>query len=129
LELCISARLRILNGRFIGDSLGYYTYMSLNGYSTVDYAVISEGLLSSVQYFKTDVFNYLSDHIQIQVGLKCRISNLNDFNLLDINWQRTKRYRWKENSKELLIHALSTEDKKMTYYSLNSRISWKIKQV
>lgn len=63
LELCISARLRILNGRFIGDSLGYYTYMSLNGYSTVDYAVISEGLLSSVQYFKTDTFNYLSDHI------------------------------------------------------------------
>ncbi|CAG2252847.1 unnamed protein product [Mytilus edulis] len=62
LELCIASRLRILNGRFIGDSLGYYTYMSINGYSAVDYALISESLLSSVKYFKTDDFTYLSDH-------------------------------------------------------------------
>ncbi|CAC5370981.1 unnamed protein product [Mytilus coruscus] len=56
LELCTASRLRILNGRFIMDSLGYYTYMSINGYSAVDYALISESLLSSVKYFKTDDF-------------------------------------------------------------------------
>ena len=31
LEMCISSRLRILNGRFIGDSLGYFTYLSPTG--------------------------------------------------------------------------------------------------
>ncbi|CAG2231450.1 unnamed protein product [Mytilus edulis] len=41
LDLCLSSRLRLLNGRFLGDSLGYYTYMSSSGFSTVDYAVCS----------------------------------------------------------------------------------------
>ena len=42
LDLCLSSRLRILNGRFLGDSLGYFTYMSNNGFSSVDYAILSE---------------------------------------------------------------------------------------
>ncbi|CAC5383251.1 unnamed protein product [Mytilus coruscus] len=80
LELCIASRLRILNGRFIGDSLGYYmfTYMSINGYSAVDYALISESLLSSVKYFQTDDFTYLSDHVQIQLTLNCNIKQIFD---------------------------------------------------
>ncbi|CAC5420357.1 unnamed protein product [Mytilus coruscus] len=49
LDMCLSSRLRLLNGRFLGDSLGYYTYMSSNGFSTVDYAVVIESLLSSVK--------------------------------------------------------------------------------
>ena len=36
LDLCLSSRLRILNGRFLGDSLGYFTYISNNGFSSVD---------------------------------------------------------------------------------------------
>jgi hypothetical protein len=42
LDLCLSSRLRILNGRFLGDSLGYFTYISNNGFSSVDYAILSE---------------------------------------------------------------------------------------
>ncbi|CAC5411769.1 unnamed protein product [Mytilus coruscus] len=38
LELCSSSGLRILNGRFLGDSLGYFTYICNTGFSTVDYA-------------------------------------------------------------------------------------------
>jgi hypothetical protein len=41
LDLCLSSRLRILNGRFLGDSLGYFTYMSNNGFSSVDYAILN----------------------------------------------------------------------------------------
>ena len=41
LNLCLSSRLRILNGQFLGDSLGYFTYMSNNGFSSVDYARVS----------------------------------------------------------------------------------------
>lgn len=49
LDLCMSARLRILNRIFIGDSVGFYTCISPSGYSTVDYAVVSESpALSSI---------------------------------------------------------------------------------
>lgn len=73
IDLCISSRLRILNGRYLGDSLGYFTCLTANGQSTVDYAIVSESLLSSFKYFKTLDSNYLSDHTQIEIDLKCNI--------------------------------------------------------
>ncbi|CAG2257164.1 unnamed protein product [Mytilus edulis] len=110
LELCIASRLRILNGRFIGDSLGYYTYMSINGYSAVDYALISESLLSSVKYFKTDDFTYLSDHVQIQLTLNCNIKQTFDLKShIEKKWKYFKRYKWTENSHNLLLKALMSE--------------------
>ncbi|CAG2210743.1 unnamed protein product [Mytilus edulis] len=110
LELCIASRLRILNGRFIGDSLGYYTYMSINGYSAVDYALISESLLSSVKYFKTDDFTYLSDHVQIQLTLNCNIKQTFDLKShIEKKWKYLKRYKWTENSHNLLLKALMSE--------------------
>ena len=75
LDLCLSSRLRILNGRFLGDSLGYFTYMSNNGFSSVDYAILSESLLPSVKYSKTNDFTYHSDHVQIELYLKCSITH------------------------------------------------------
>ena len=41
LDLCISMRLRILNGRFRGDCPGKYTCFTAGGCSIVDYAIIS----------------------------------------------------------------------------------------
>ena len=60
---------------FLGDSLGYFTYMSNNGFSSVDYAILSESLLPSVKYSKTNDFTYLSDHVQIELYLKCSITH------------------------------------------------------
>lgn len=73
LDLCISSQLRILNGRYVGDSLGYFTCLTVNGLSSVDYAIASESLLSSVLYFSTQEINYLSDHVQIKLLLKCKL--------------------------------------------------------
>ena len=67
LDLCISSQLRILNGRYVGDSLGYFTCLTVNGLSSVDYAIASESLLSSVLYFSTQEINYLSDHLHIKL--------------------------------------------------------------
>ena len=36
-DICKTFRLSILNGRFLGDSLGYFTFFNSNGSSTVDY--------------------------------------------------------------------------------------------
>jgi endonuclease/exonuclease/phosphatase family metal-dependent hydrolase len=81
LDLSLSSRLRTLNGRFLGDSLGYFTYMSNNGFSSVDYAILSESLLPSVKYFKTNDFTYLSDHVQVELYLKCSINDKTKTNL------------------------------------------------
>ena len=51
LELCISSRIRILNGRTVGDTLGYHTCHKWNGSSAVDYAAVSENLISSKKKF------------------------------------------------------------------------------
>ena len=67
----MSSRLRILNGRYVGDLLGNYTCITNNGYSLVDYAIVSQGLLPSVKYFQTHNFNYLSDHTQTEHYLRC----------------------------------------------------------
>ena len=108
LDLCISSQLRILNGRYFGDILGNYTCMTSNGFSAVDYGIVSEGLLSSVKYFKTYDFNYLSDHTQIEIFLKSNwnIQNYNIFNEND--WTKSILYKWDpQKSKTKLINILS----------------------
>lgn len=82
--------------------------MAYNGLSVVDYAVVSEGLLSSVKYFKTSDFNYLSDHSQIELFLKCKW-NAKHCNIFSENdWSKTAPYRWDpQKSKLKLLNILS----------------------
>ncbi|CAG2210414.1 unnamed protein product [Mytilus edulis] len=109
LELCLSSRLRILNGRYIGDSLGYFTCFTPNGLSTVDYAIVSKSLLTSVIYFKTNEINYLSDHAQIEIFLKCNISE-KQYLFPEDKWKTMKSYKWNDNSKNILIQTISSEN-------------------
>lgn len=50
-NICKSSQFRIVNGRFLGDSLGYYTFFNMNGKSTVYYMLVSQDLLCSVNSF------------------------------------------------------------------------------
>ena len=78
LDLCVSARLRILNGRKLGDSLGFFTCHKYNGSSTVDYALVNENMLSDILYFHVhNSLSDISDHCQISVGLKCTKTYIN----------------------------------------------------
>jgi hypothetical protein len=71
LDLCISSRLRILNGRKIGDTLGYYTCHKWNGSSVVDYALVSEALLDKILYFQvSEYIGTISDHCCIKFKIK-----------------------------------------------------------
>ena len=105
LNLCISSGLRILNGRYLGDSLGYHTCFTPNGCSTVDYGIVSKCLLSSVKYFCTLDPSYLSDHVQIYFTLKC---NINPSFKLRKNTALKKyiTYKWTKESKEKLTNFL-----------------------
>lgn len=71
----LASQFRILNGRFVGDSVGNFTCYKDNGASTVDYALADMDLLKNIDFFQvTDTSYYLSDHVQIATHLQCSIS-------------------------------------------------------
>ena len=68
-NICKSCQMRIVNGRFLGDSLGYYTFFNANGKGTVDYMIVSQDLFYSVISFMMNAPSYLSDHCMIEINL------------------------------------------------------------
>ncbi len=69
LDLCITTNHCILNGRFLGDSLGYFTFLNDNGCSTVDYTLANHNLIDNVVYHKVLPFSHLSDHSAMETSL------------------------------------------------------------
>jgi len=64
----------------------------------------------SVLFFTTQDFNFLSDHSQIKLIIKCNITQDNS-NFMT-NWRENKGYRWTSESKLKIIEALSDENVK-----------------
>ena len=62
LDLCISARMRIVNGRTTGDSAGDYTCYTPRGCSMVDYLVSADLLPKVVVNFCIGTLPDYSDH-------------------------------------------------------------------
>ena len=48
IDLCISNQLRFVNGRVLGDTFGNFTCYTTHGASTVDYVLVSEGILDHI---------------------------------------------------------------------------------
>ena len=107
--LCIASQVRVLNGRFVGDSVGNVTCYKSNGASTVDYALADVDLLKNINFFQVSNPSYLSDHVQIVVHLYCNISlNEKYDNALHSNTNLLKySYKWGEMSKHKLLDAMS----------------------
>ena len=100
LELCISSRIRILNGRTIGDTLGYNTCHKWNGSSVVDYTAVSETLISSdrIYYFKVhQTLGDLSDHCCISFKIKTPALTATEQSEVRINPFPIK-YKWHKNA-------------------------------
>jgi hypothetical protein len=76
-EICKSNNLRLLNGRFLGDSIGFYTFYNSNGKSTVDYMLASSILYTYIEYFCISPPNELSDHCLLSTGIKLSTRNTN----------------------------------------------------
>lgn len=63
IDICISYKLRLANGRTLGDNFGKFTCYKYNGNSVVDYFIYSEDLIEDILSFKvSDVIPRLSDH-------------------------------------------------------------------
>ena len=67
-KLCKHLQMRILKGRFLGDSLGFFTFfVDSNGQSTVDYILSTTRLFYYVQYFNVKPPVEFSDHSLLSV--------------------------------------------------------------
>ena len=110
LETCISNNLRIMNGRFVGDSMGRYTYYSVLGASTIDYGICHKSLLDLIQYFIVLPITEYSDHCQICFSLKCsKLQTKNNQNS-EITYEKIPLKaspKWKDWSKQAYIESLT----------------------
>ena len=59
IDMCISAQLRILNGKKLGDLTGDLTCHKHNGNSSIEYCIVSQNLFNEINLF--EVGNHLSD--------------------------------------------------------------------
>jgi len=109
LDLCISNQIRILNGRFLGDTFGSYTCYTPNGASTVDYVLVSKDILNQILHFR--VCNFiptLSDcHCLLEWSLSAKYSvNINN---IDVHtYELSPGYIWSDDSPSFFQDALST---------------------
>jgi exonuclease III len=69
IELCISTDLKIVNGRVPSDQHGSFTYLSNNGNSLIDYALISYELFPFVNSFVVHDLTSFSSHRPINLIL------------------------------------------------------------
>ena len=118
LDLCIAAKLRILNGRTRGDLQGHITYIGNKGHSTVDLVLASEiCLLQSglIQYLSVLDLNHLSDHRPILL----KLLSLNPFSTHSLENQtepmnvtleeKQLQYKWKKTLEKDFAERLSQE--------------------
>ena len=91
--------MRILNGRFLGDSVGNFTYFDpQGGCSVIDYMIASEDLLSYVTYFNVMPLNEDSGDCIIRAGIKFEIPSTVIEDTTDLlTWPDS--FKWDENSK------------------------------
>lgn len=118
-DICRSSQLRILNGRFLGDSLGYFTFYNKNGQSTVDYMIASSELYYRINNFTVSPPSYLSDHCLISTYLHFLLndnSNIDEIELLPL----PGRYKWSDENKETFVDSLLDENSVPDIMSLNN---------
>ncbi|VDI19713.1 Hypothetical predicted protein [Mytilus galloprovincialis] len=113
LDLCISSKLCIVNGRLWGDSSGKFTCIKPTGSSVVDYVVMSEDLLNTTLYFQvSDFISTLSDcHCKLSFGILASYS----VERQDLNQNESifpGKYIWSTKAGQKLCDALTQADAK-----------------
>ena len=99
----------MLNGRMLGDSIGYYTCHKYNGSSVVDYMIISEELLNSVNYFNVqNLIGTISDHCKFSLLLKARPHRT--YTETNMVIPAPPRYKWGTDSPAKFQESLITNE-------------------
>ena len=106
LGLCKSTGLRIVNGRFLGDTSGCYTCYSYVGKpSAIDYALVSDNLMKSIKLFHVEDPNLYSIYCPLSLVLKTRSFKTNSPQELSPCGTTTK-YVWSKGDDVKLQNSL-----------------------
>lgn len=120
-DICKSCHVRIFNGRFLGVSLGYFSFFNNNGKNTVDYILASSLLLYCISDFNVQPPSAFSDHCLISTMIKttdyCTV-NTGEHSTESTN--DSVSCRWSEDGKDKFIDSLLTNKSIMDMLNLNS---------
>lgn len=110
IDFCIESKMRILNGRIDGDSLGFHTYYCPRGSSSIDYFLVSEDIFHEFVYLHVFPPNELSDHSLLWTGLKNNSNYIysqinNNINTKDCDLLPGK-YNLESGSREKFVEAV-----------------------
>ncbi|UYV84087.1 hypothetical protein LAZ67_X001133 [Cordylochernes scorpioides] len=113
--------LTIINGRSTGDREGDFTYVSERGSSTIDYCIVSQGILEKILDFRIETQMY-SDHLPLI--LKLTVQNTYENKSKGEEYGVT-RYRWtaggfktfKQELKELQVVKISNLDSSVNTFT------------
>ncbi|UYV72782.1 hypothetical protein LAZ67_10000673 [Cordylochernes scorpioides] len=121
LEFLEDNSLTIINGRSTGDREGDFTYVSERGSSTIDYCIVSQGILEKISDFRIETQMY-SDHLPLI--LKLTVQNTYE-NKSKVEEYGVTRYRWtaegiktfKQELKKLQVVKISNLDSSVNNFT------------
>jgi len=103
LSICVEFNLKILNGSTTGDFEGKYTFVSLQGSSTIDYFVVSSGLVPLCKEMNV-LESVASDHMPIRLTMDSQV----DKNTSAGQKTTIKKLIWKNESSEQFVREFKT---------------------
>ena len=100
LDICHSTDLRIVNGRIGSDAdIGHFTYMSPNGESLIDYAIMSQDIHILNDFVVHEMYS-CSPHVPIQINLNVNYkqyrSNDEPFSVDKFIWDNNKNDEFRQ---------------------------------
>ncbi|UYV74309.1 hypothetical protein LAZ67_11002975 [Cordylochernes scorpioides] len=121
LEFLEDNSLTIINGRSTGDREGDFTYVSERGSSTIDYCIVSQGILEKISDFRIETQMY-SDNLPLI--LKITAQNTYE-NKSKVEEYGVTRYRWtaeaiktfNQELKELQVIKISNLDSSVNTFT------------
>ena len=120
LNLCKASGLRIVNGRFLGDRIGFYTCFNYKGApSVIDYMICSQALLDHIQSFHVSDPNTASIHCSLSLHLRTNPFMKSEAITESPTFSPSNQYKWREGDNQKFPTALQFNASKQNISDFN----------
>ncbi|UYV74237.1 hypothetical protein LAZ67_11002572 [Cordylochernes scorpioides] len=121
LEFLEDNSLTIINGRSTGDREGDFTFVSERGSSTIDYCIVSQGILEKISDFRIETQMY-SDHLPLILKLTVQNTYENkskgeEYGVTRYKWTAGGIKTFKQELKELQVVKISNLDSSVNTFT------------